>query len=204
MRLGLFGGSFDPIHLGHLILAENCRDQFRLDAVWFIPAATPPHKQVRPITDGELRAAMVEAAIAGQPEFSLCCHELEKGGVNYTVDTLRFIHQTVPDAELFLIVGGDMLLDLPHWREAAEVCRLATPVAAVRPGEATELQFEALAGLVAPARLREMANHLVKMPVLGISSTDIRRRVAEGRTIRYLVPPAVEALIEAHTLYRDP
>lgn len=201
MRLGLFGGSFDPIHLGHLLLAECCREQCRLDQVWFLPAAVPPHKQGHRQTPGDARAEMIELAVGGHETFYVNRYELDRGGVSYTVETLRHFRAEQPDWELFLLVGADMLHDLPHWRESGEVCRLATPVAVCRPGE-SEPDFECFAGLVSRERIDEIRAHQVEMPQVGISSSEIRRRVAQRRSIRYQTPRAVEKYIQTHGLYR--
>ena len=109
MRLGIFGGTFDPVHYGHLLLAECCREQCRLDAVWFLPAAVPPHKQDRELTPAAQRIEMLELAIAGNPAFSVCRYETDRGGVNYTVDTLAHFHEEDPSRELFFLLGADML-----------------------------------------------------------------------------------------------
>ena len=124
MRLGMFGGTFDPVHYGHLLLAECCREQCRLDAVWFLPAAVPPHKQDRELTPAGRRIEMLELAIAGNPAFSVCRYETDRGGVNYTVDTLTHFRDEDPGRELFFLLGADMLLDLPHWRNAAQGLRV--------------------------------------------------------------------------------
>ncbi|GAG03859.1 unnamed protein product, partial [marine sediment metagenome] len=111
MRIGLFGGTFDPVHFGHLLLAECCREQCRLDEVWFLPTATPPHKQDRQPTAAEHRVEMLELATSGNPAFSVCRHEIERSGVNYSVDTLAHFHAEDPSRELFFLMGADMLLD---------------------------------------------------------------------------------------------
>ena len=201
MRLGLFGGSFDPIHVGHLLLAECCREQCRLERVDFLPAAIPPHKQNSRLTPGESRVEMLELAVGGHDRFSVGRFELDRGGVSYTVDTLRHYHAEEPDVELYLLLGADMLHDLPGWREAAEICRLATPVAVRRPGVA-EPEFDSLGPIASIERIEEIRRHQVEMPELGISSTEIRSRVASGRSIRYQTPRAVEKYIETHGLYR--
>ncbi|MEN6405435.1 MAG: nicotinate-nucleotide adenylyltransferase [Thermoguttaceae bacterium] len=200
MRLGLLGGSFDPVHFGHLILAEYCRQQCGLDAVWFLPTAVPPHKQDVRLTPAEHRVAMLELAVAGNPAFSVCRYEVDRGGVCYTVDTLEHFCREQPDRELFFLVGADMLADLPHWRNAARVCELATPVAVRRPGCA--MDFEAIRAIASPERVEAIRRCQVEMPEIGISSTDIRRRVEGGRSIRYLTPHAVEMYIETHGLYK--
>jgi nicotinate-nucleotide adenylyltransferase len=201
MRLGLFGGTFDPVHHGHLLLAECCREQCRLEAVWFLPAATAPHKRDREPTPVAERIEMLELATAGNRAFSVCRYEADRGGVNFTVDTLAQFHAEDPSRELFFLLGADMLLDLPHWREAARVCELAIPVAVRRPG-AGAIDFDCLGGIAGAERIDVIRRHQVEMPEIGISSTDIRRRVEAGQSIRYRVPRAVEKYIETQGLYR--
>lgn len=201
MRLGLFGGSFDPVHLGHLLLAEYCREQARLDQVVFLPAAVPPHKQDRTLSPAEQRIEMLKLAVAGHEQFTVSRYEVDRGGVSYTVETLRHYREQDPEGELFLLVGADMLHDLPRWREAGEICRLAIPVAVRRPGTG-DLDYSLLAGLVPPDRLDLFRQYQVEMPQIGLSSTDLRRRVAAGQSIRYQTPRAVEKYIETQGLYR--
>ena len=200
MRLGIFGGTFDPVHYGHLLLAECCREQCRLDAVWLLPTAVPPHKQLREPTPAAQRIEMLELAIAGNPAFSVCRYEAERGGVNYTVDTLAHFREEDPSRELFLLLGADMLADLPNWRSAARVVELALPVAVCRPG-CGPIDFDPLGGIATAERIEQMRRHRVEMPEIGISSTEIRRRVELGQSIRYRMPRAVEMYIETHRLY---
>ncbi len=134
MLLGLFGGSFDPVHYGHLLLAECCREQLSLDQVWFMPAATPPHKQDAKLSEGAKRVDMLRLATGGEPAFVVSTMELERGGVSYTVDTLAAMHSQMPDSELFLLLGSDSLADLPTWRGPERICELAIPVAVRRAG----------------------------------------------------------------------
>ena len=201
MRLGLLGGSFDPVHYGHLLLAECCREQCRLDQVWFLPAALPPHKQDHVPSPAQQRIEMLELAIAGQPAFSVCRYEVERGGVNYTVDTLTHLQEEDPQRELFFLMGADMLHDLPNWRRADRVCELAVLVVARRPGKG-EFDFAGLTGIASPERIELIRRHQVEMPPVGISSSEIRRRVAAGVSIRYQTPRAVEEYIATHGLYR--
>lgn len=201
MRIGLFGGTFDPIHYGHLLLAECCREQCRLDEVWFLPTATPPHKQDQQPTAAEHRVAMLELATAGNPAFSVCRHEIERGGVNYSVDTLAHFHAEDPARELFFLLGADMLFDLPKWREASRVCELAVPVAVARPGVGP-IDFGCLKDIVTADRLDLIRRHQVEIPQIDLSASDIRQRVSVGHGIRYRVPLAVEKYIETHGLYR--
>jgi len=201
MRLGLLGGSFDPVHYGHLLLAECCREQAQLDEVWFLPAATSPHKQSQTRTPAEQRVEMLQLAIAGQESFRLCRTEIERGGISYTVDTLAQLSAEAPARELFFLLGADSLEDLPRWREPDLICQLALPLVVSRPG-APPPNFGVLARLVSPERLDEIRRHHVEMPQIDLSSRDIRSRVASGLSIRYRTPRAVEKYIETHGLYR--
>jgi nicotinate-nucleotide adenylyltransferase len=201
MRLGIFGGSFDPVHYGHLLLAESCREQVGLDRVLFVPAGIPPHKQGRELTPGALRLEMLSLAIAGDPAFEASPLEVERGGVTYTVDTLRALHAARPSDELFLLLGSDMFADLPNWRGPSEVLALALPVVVLRPG-AAEPDFNLLVGLATPERIHQAQNARAWMPLVGFSSSALRERVAAGRSIRYWTPRAVEKYIESAGLYR--
>jgi nicotinate-nucleotide adenylyltransferase len=201
MRLGIFGGTFDPVHYGHLLLAECCREQCRLDAVWFLPTARPPHKPDRVPTLVEQRIEMLELAIVGNSAFSVCRYEAERGGVNYTADTLAHFQAEDPGRELFFLLGADMLSDLPRWHEPSRVCELALLTAVCRPGRGP-LDFDALQGIALPDRIEQMRRHCVEMPLMDISSADLRRRIAAGESIRYRTPRAVEAFIASRNLYR--
>jgi nicotinate-nucleotide adenylyltransferase len=201
MRLGLLGGTFDPVHYGHLLLAECAREQCRLDQVWFLPAAIPPHKQDREPTPAAARIEMLQLAVGGHEALAVSRYEADRGGINYTVDTLAHFHRELPEAELFFLMGADMLHDLPHWRDATRVCQLAVPVVVRRPG-ADELDFDCLRAIAGPEQIEAIRRHVVEMPEVGISSTEIRRRVAAGLSIRYQTPRAVEEYIRAHGLYR--
>lgn len=202
MKIGILGGTFDPIHYAHLLLAESARETLGLDRVIFIPAAVPPHKQSRKITDGRIRAAMIRAAVAGYPEYGISTFELDSGGVSYTVETLRHLRMSFPGDRLFLIVGSDTLCDIPNWYKPREVCRLASIAAAERPGSAPA-DYAPLAPIVSPARLARFSKLLVPMPLMEISSSEVRRRVARGGSIRFLTPEKVVRLIRKHGLYLE-
>lgn len=202
MRLGLIGGSFDPVHYGHLILAECCREQCRLDAVWFVPAAVPPHKQNHAISAATDRIEMLKLAIGGHEAFSVYPGEIERGGVSYTVDTLQQLHAEQPDRELFFLMGADSLADLPSWRQPEQICTLAVPVVVRRTG-APEPDDTVLSRLMAPERLALARESRVEMPTIDLSASDLRRRVAARQSIRYRTPRAVEKYIEAQGLYRN-
>ena len=200
MRVGLFGGSFDPVHYGHLLLAECCREQCPLDKVLFLPAAVPPHKRDRELTPAAMRSEMLDLAIAGHEQFAVSRFEVERGGISYTIDTLLHFRAEHPGAEFFLLLGADMLHDLPHWHNAAQVCGLATPVAVRRAG-VPEPDFACLASVASFEQIERFRRHQVEMPEIGLSSTDIRKRVAGGRSVRYRTPRAVEKYIQARSLY---
>ena len=200
MRLGLFGGTFDPVHWGHLLMAEQCREQCRLDQVWLLPAGSPPHKTGAEISTGKQRAEMLEFAIAGHEAFLVNRMELDREGKTYTVDTLRQLQAERPEDELFFIIGGDSLNDLPAWREPEEIAERATIVAVNRGDRPLPSRDELKKHLGEKIAARV---ELVTMPGIDLSSTDIRRRVREGKSIRYMVPRAVEVYIAEHGLYRE-
>lgn len=198
MRLGIFGGTFDPIHFGHLLLAETAREECRLDEVWFVPAHMAPHKLESRATAPKERLAMARLAIAGHAQFRVSDMELQRPGPSFTVDTLRQLAAERPQDELFLLVGADSLADFPTWREPAALFDLAT-VVAVNRGRS-------------PASIEPVWQHLgirrdehflqISMPAVDLSATDIRSRSAAGRSIRYQTPRAVELFIQQHRLYR--
>lgn len=190
MRLGILGGSFDPPHLGHLILGDQCRQALGLDRVLFVPAYRPPHKIDRALTSFDLRSAMVAAAIADVAEFELCQIERQRGGVSYTVDTLRSLRAAYPQAELWLLLGQDSLEDLAHWHAPEQLPELARIAAYRREG---------CRGMV-PAFLRDGVR-FVEGPRIDVSSTELRRRVRAGDSIRFLVPAPVAAMIRREQLY---
>ena len=201
MRIGIFGGSFDPIHLGHLILAEQCREQANLDEVWFVPCAQQPLKQNGAHSTDRQRVEMIELALAGFISFVLCKLELERGGVSYTVDTLEQIQVSHPDAELFLLMGDDSLESLSRWKLPHRICELATPLVVNRPGSG-DVDLNLLEPFMSPARFVEIQQLNLTCPRMEISSTDLRQRINTGKSIRYLVPRAVEKYVQTQNLYR--
>jgi nicotinate-nucleotide adenylyltransferase len=198
MRLGIFGGTFDPVHYGHLLAAEQCREQCRLDEVWFVPAAVPPHKAGVEISPGKARAEMLELAVAGLPQFRVSRMELERDGPSYTVDTLAVLRRDDPTRELFLILGADSLADFATWREPRRVAELAT-ILAVNRGRVTPDVSAAAQQL---GREFQALVQVVEMPAVDLASTDIRRRVREGRSIQFMTPRAVDLYLRQHNLYR--
>jgi nicotinate-nucleotide adenylyltransferase len=199
LRLGVLGGTFDPVHHGHLAAAAEARHQLGLDRVLFVPAGVPPHKPDRPITPAADRLRMLEMAIAGRPHFEISRVDLDRPGPCYTVDTLTLLRGAWdPAPTLFFIEGADSLAELPTWyqpRRILELCHLAV---VDRPGIEVDLpRLEAqLPGLTANL-------HWLRMPLLEISSSDLRARVRAGRPIAYLLPADVENYIYQQGLYRD-
>ena len=202
MRIGILGGSFDPVHYGHLLLAECCREDCQLQQVWFVPTAISPHKLDREPASAKARIAMLELVAGGKQQFVVSQLEALRGGISYTVDTLETIAQQHPEAELFFLMGADTLQDLPHWRQPSRICELALPIVVRRQG-AAEPDWEPMVNIVPDERLMQTRQHQVQMPGIELSSSDIRRRVAAGRSIRYRTPRAVEKYIETHRLYQD-
>jgi nicotinate-nucleotide adenylyltransferase len=200
-KVGIFGGTFDPVHLGHLIMAEQCREQGQLDQVWFIPAARPPHKQDQPLTAFAQRVEMLALAIAGMPAFRVDELEKDRPGPSYTADTLQELQARHPDTQFALLLGSDCLPDLPGWKtptriiERAELLVFSRPDWALRSVEQVRQSVDLAAD--APLRLR-----VVHAPQINIASRDLRERIAQQRSIRFLVPRAVECYIEEKKLYR--
>jgi nicotinate-nucleotide adenylyltransferase len=200
MRIGVFGGSFDPVHFGHLLLAEMCREQYALDEVWFVPAAVAPHKPQHAVAGAAERFEMLQLATGGHEAFRVSRLEIDRGGTSYTVDTLAQIHAQYPDAALFLIMGSDSLADLVNWRDPAGICQLATPLVVHRAGTAAP-DFGPLRRLLGSQRFAAVGEHIVAMPAVELSSREIRRRIAAGASVRYQTPRAVEQYIRAHGCY---
>lgn len=196
--VGLLGGSFNPPHIGHLVCAQEARDQLGLDRVLLLPAHEPPHKELSGDPGPRARLDMCRLAVGADPGLGVCTLELEREGPSYTVDTLRLLHEREPGDELTFIVGGDMADALPSWREPAEVLRLARMAVTGRAELSQGELVERLADLHDGSRVV-----FFTMPRLDVSSTDLRRRVAEGRPIRHLVPDAVADEIAARGWYRE-
>ncbi|MBI3864841.1 MAG: nicotinate-nucleotide adenylyltransferase [Planctomycetia bacterium] len=197
MRLGIFGGTFDPVHYGHLLLAEQCREQCRLDQVWFIPAGVPPHKVSEAIAAGRVRAEMLDLAIAGHEAFRVDRREIARTTPSYTVDTLTEIRTEFPAARLFFLMGADSLRDFTTWREPERILELAE-LAVVNRGEGRPAPPDVLSGKGVIERI-----HHVTIPFVDISSSDLRLRVREHRSIRFLTPRAVECYLAEHRLYLE-
>jgi nicotinate-nucleotide adenylyltransferase len=195
-RLGVMGGTFDPIHYGHLVTAEEALEQFRLDEVVFVPTGRPWMKEHEVVSPAEDRYLMTVIATASNPKFSVSRVEVDREGATYTVDTLRSLREEQgAGTDLFFISGADAILEILHWREPQELFDLAHFIAATRPGydlahfeeDATSIRSEVT---------------VMHVPALAISSTDIRARIADGHPIRYLVPEGVKSYVEKAGLYR--
>lgn len=199
-RIGVFGGSFDPIHYGHLWIAELAREQLRLDQVRFLPAAISPLKADKQLTTSKDRLEMVQLAINGNEAFVVDDREVKRGGISYTVETLRDLQAEQPGNEWWLIVGADSLNDFPKWREPAEICRLAMPAVAIRRGM-PEPDWTILERYLSGQRLQEAREACLKGAQIEVSSSELRSSIEQGNSIRYRMPAAVESYIRQARLY---
>jgi nicotinate-nucleotide adenylyltransferase len=190
LRIGIFGGTFDPPHVGHLIVAQDVAEALDLDRVVWVPAATPPHKEGGELTAAEDRLALVEAAVADNERFQVTDLEVRRAGVSYTVDTLRELRGRWEGAQLHLIIGADQYRVLDTWREPAEIARLARVTVMSRNGSEGP-----------PGPQAHEATIVVPVTRIDISSTDVRERLRSGRSVAYLVPAAVRRIIEHKGLY---
>jgi nicotinate-nucleotide adenylyltransferase len=188
--IGLFGGSFDPVHHGHLIVAQVAQEQLGLDEIRFVPAREQPFKRGRHRSSAEHRAAMLKIALAGSSSFSVETAELNRPGPSYTVDTLEELRRRDPSVELLLLLGADAAAELPAWHRAERVQQLARIVVFARPG--------------AKVPDSQWISSTIEVPAINISATGIRERVRCGRPIRYWVPDGVAEYISSHRLYLDP
>jgi nicotinate-nucleotide adenylyltransferase len=197
--IGILGGTFNPPHMGHLVMAQEALDQLDLDRVVFMPVATPPHKEAREDPGAEARLELARLAVGGDERFEVSPLEVDRGGASFTIDTLRELHDVEPEHDLTFIVGGDMAQSLPAWREPEAILSLARLAVAEREGVGREDIARRLEPLHDGSRVV-----FFDMPRIDISSSSIRRRVAEGRPVRYLVPDAVAEAIAEQGLYRQP
>jgi nicotinate-nucleotide adenylyltransferase len=199
-HIGILGGSFNPIHIGHLFIGRAAAEAFGLDRVLLLPCAVSPFKiGATDLAPGEDRLEMVRLSVAGDPLFEPCGLDLERGGISYAFDTVQALRARHPGVRFSFIIGGDALLGLEHWHRIGEMLELCDVITVQRPGaeppaDMAEWPFPA------PVRERLLAQ-MIRGRLCEVSSTEIRRRIAEGRPIRYLVPPAVEAYIRERGLY---
>lgn len=194
MRTGVFGGTFDPPHVGHLIVAQDAHAGLGLDRILFIPAREPPHKQGAARTDPQTRLAMVRAAIQGDDRFAASAIELHRSGPSYTSDTFRELKEKNPQDELFFLLGADQFREFGSWHEPEVIARLATAIVALSRGGIEPAE---------PGRA-DIPYRMLPVTRVDISSTEVRRRVAEGLPVHYLVPPGVSRFIQREGLYREP
>ena len=198
-RIGIMGGTFDPIHMAHLLLAEAARVQFHLDRVLFMPSAQPPHKADRLVLPAEHREAMVLKAIEGNPGFSYSDQELCRSGVTYTSDTLKALHDEYPDTKFYFIMGADSLFAVDTWHEPEQIFQMATVLA----GNRSEVPLQTIREQIVYLEERFEGNIcLIDLPDIAISSSEIRKKCASGISIRYYVPETVYQYIEEHQLYQ--
>ncbi len=198
-RIGVFGGSFDPVHMGHLTIAQDAVEQLELNRLIFVPAAVPPHKQGKTLVEGRHRLEMLQLATESNLSFEVSDMELQRGGISYTFDTMRQIQFEHPGEELFFIIGLDSLVELHLWRNIEPLLEMCTVVPFARGGEdSAKIAQQIQLSNVWKTKLLE---RLIRIHEIEISASEIRMRLAEGLSIRYLVPPEVEMYIAEHHLY---
>lgn len=202
MRIGIFGGTFDPVHVGHLILAEQAREQAHLDEVWFVPAFRQPLKEGQAVSRFDVRVEMLALAIAGNAAFRIDEVEKERPGPSYTVDTLRELRRRHPADEFLLLIGGDSLVDLPKWYDPTGIVAQAGLVVMARPGSALLSADELRAELQLDASV-PLSVQVLETPRIDIASRELRARVRQGRSVRYLVPRAVEVYLRERNLFGE-
>ena len=201
-KIGLYGGSFNPIHNGHLIVARAVAERLDLERLIFLPSANPPHKETETLAASAHRAEMVRLAIEPEPAFEFSDFDLTRKGPSYTIDTVaHFRNESGAGVELCWIIGADSLVELPSWHRAGELVDQCRIVTAVRPGW-TQIEWDKLLTPLSDKQLTRLQAGVVETPMIEISSSDIRQRVTRGRSIRYLVPNCVRAYVETHRLYR--
>ncbi|MGI6469605.1 MAG: nicotinate-nucleotide adenylyltransferase [Syntrophomonadaceae bacterium] len=198
-KLAVIGGTFDPVHYGHLIAAEHARVELGIDKVVFIPSARPPHKANEKVTDWEHRCRMLQLAIEDNPAFEISSLEGPQRGISYTIDTIHSLQKANPERKIYFVMGADALLTIDTWKDYRQLIDLCCFVVVTRPNYTLDRSHPVLAAL--PEHWWQQMKQ-VEIPLMDISSTDIRRRVASGKTIRYLLPDAVREYILQNNLYR--
>jgi nicotinate-nucleotide adenylyltransferase len=200
-KIGIMGGTFDPVHYGHLVTAEGARCEFGLDQVLFLPSGIPPHKTKKRVSSAEHRYMMTVLATLSNPHFEVSRIDIDRKGISYTIDTLQILREQYgPKVELYFITGADAIFEIMSWKDSDQLLKIAHFIAATRPG----FSLEEL-----PVTTQKWVDehqdrfHVLKVPAMAISSTDIRDRVRYGHSIRYLVPELVDHYILRHSLYGD-
>jgi len=203
-RIVLFGGTFDPVHNGHLIVARSLAERLGLERITLLPAASPPHKAAAHVA-GAHRLEMLRLAVDGEETFTVSDIELSREGPSYTIDTIQEVRRRSPGASVSLVVGADMLEDLPNWHRAEEVVEAADIIVARRPPRHLRMEevMASLSGAIPEKQVERLRRRIVDAPLIDISSTEIRHRVRQGRSVRFLVPDAVRDYIEEQGLYLD-
>lgn len=201
MKIGIMGGTFNPIHNGHLIIAEQARQEYQLDLVLFIPAGVPPHKRQDSILDSSLRSEMIQLAIQSNPHFQLDTREVDSQEISYTYLTLGSLSEQYPDAKLYFIMGEDSIYAVSSWRRPQDIFTLATILVATRNDSSNISRMESQICKI--TKQYSCSLELIHSPSVMISSSDIRSRVANNQSIRYLVPDSVAQYINDHDLYKN-
>lgn len=198
-NLGIIGGTFNPIHYGHLVAAEFAREAFALDHIVFVPSARPPHKELGDILDSQHRLKMAEMAVQDNPHFSVSDLEIERRGLSYSVETVAAFHEMYPGADIFFILGIDAFMFMNTWKDTDRLSELCSMIVVTRPGYHMNPEDECFAGIPV---LMWQKMEVIPIPGFEISSSAIRERVIQGKTIKYLLPSEVEQYIYDHKLYR--
>ena len=203
MRIGILGGSFDPVHLGHLLLADQALSEAKLDQVLFVPAGVPPHKPDRQLASSDARLEMLRLATGGNCSFQISTCELQREGISFTVDTLRYLHEQRKADDLFLLMGADSLAEFHTWKSPEEICQLATPIVFSRPGS-EPVDFDLLKTFVDEQSLEKIKSSTFPSLQVEISSTAIRASARTRKSFRYQTPTAVERYIIEKDIYSSP
>ena len=205
MKIGIFGGSFDPVHVGHLWIAEAALESLGLDQIRWIPAAQSPLKPSGPIAPAETRVQMLQLALAGAERHVVDDREIQRGKVSYTVDTVAELldenESNEPATDIYMVIGSDSLRTMQKWRDPKRLLSLVIPAVVQRAGDEV-IDFSVLNDLVPQDRIELFRQHIIEMPLIEVSSSELRERVRAGQSVRFRTPRAVEALIEASALYR--
>ena len=201
-RIGLLGGTFDPIHFGHLLLAVHSYEELDLDRVIFIPSRLPPHKS-EPVAETADRLEMVRLAVADDERFLVCDCELTRTTPSYTIDTVKEFQQSLgPETQLFWLIGSDMLAELPTWHEVHKLVDMIDIVVVSRAGQ-PPADFSVLRPTLTTEQINRIQGHAIEVPLIGVSSTMVRERIAEGQSLRYFLPESVEKYITENKLYQQ-
>ena len=200
MKIGIFGGSFDPVHIGHLIIAEHVLETFGLDQLLFVPAAQSPHKLNPPAATPKQRIEMLKLAIGGHSQFDVSPIEIDRGEISYTIDTLDGLSDIYPGHQMFLVLGADAIAKFDRWRQPEKILESCQLIVCHRGGYGSP-DFSALERVANETQLKMIKQHVADCPMIEISSSDIRNRISEARSIRFLTPRAVEKYIQTNNIY---